>query len=135
MRLKPMVLLAIMLLSTQFVLQAQTTNPTIYKDWSFLGESSDHFDVEYRVIKCAATPQVHLFVFNEDPNARVLKFDIEITNNADGQKFTKSITLNAGAAEMYRADCSTDNPVLNSLKVDLPAAYDPANILVKITFK
>ncbi len=109
-------------------------NPVIYKEWALLGESKTFLDVSYRIIKCTSVVQIHLNVFNESPKDQTANFDIEITNNNDGQKVTKSITYSLKMATMYKADCDSESS-FDALKIDLPNGYDPTNITTKITFK
>lgn len=106
----------------------------VYKNWDKLGESSNHIDVFARVIKCTNTAQVHLMVFNESSIDQVSKFSIEITNTADNQKTTKEVSFSTTKATIYKADCNSEAG-MESLKIDLPAGYDPANVTIKVNFK
>jgi hypothetical protein len=126
-------LLATVLLLLSVNLIAQT-GEIIYKEWAFLGESSTQIDVSYRVIRCSTENEIHLQIFNENPNDQVAHFDVAITNNSDGAKFTKEITFSLDKAKIYRAECGSDTS-LSALKIALPSGYDPANLTVKLTFK
>lgn len=114
-------------------LKAQST-PVVYKDWEMLIESNTLLDVSYRVIKCDATPQIHLLIFNENVFDQTAAFDLEITDVASGQKFVKSINFSAKKTTVYKALCDSDAS-LNALKFDLPSGYNPASLTVKITLK
>lgn len=127
--------LLIVMMALPALVKAQSPgNPVIYKEWASLGESSTQMDVSYRVIKCTSVNQIHLQVFNENPNDQTAHFELEITNTADGQKFNKEIIFATKRAEMYTAECNSDT-ALNVLKLDLPSSYDPTNLTLKITFK
>lgn len=125
----------VMVMALPTIMKAQSpSTPVIYKEWALLGESKTQMDVSYRVIKCTTINQVHLFIFNENPADQTAIFDVEITNNSDGLKFTKSINYALKSAMMYKAECDSDAS-FDALKLDLPSSYDPTNLTVKITFK
>lgn len=132
MKRKFLVPLIAILMALPAITKAQS--PVIYKEWALLGESKTFLDVSYRIIKCTSVVQIHLNVFNESPNDQTATFDVEVTNNSDGLKFTKTITHSLKLATMYKADCDSDSS-LEDLKIDLPNGYDPTNITTKITFK
>ena len=107
----------------------------VYKDWQMLGESNDHIDVSARIAKCGNNAaQVHLFIFNESTSNQTTKFSIEITNLADGKKFTKEVTYATERAKIYKALCDSD-AAMNALKITLPSGYDPSNLEIDIAFK
>lgn len=126
----------VILLALPALVKAQMVpvNPTIYKEWFLLGESSTQLDVSARILKCTSTNQVHLQIFNENPNNQTAHFDIEIKNNADGVKFITEISFAAQKAAIHTANCTSDAS-LEALKINLPATYDPTNITIKIIFK
>ncbi len=125
----------VLMLALPSLSKAQSADTTvIYKEWALVGESKTFLDVSYRIIKCTNVNQVHLFIFNENPADQTANFEVEITNTSDGQKFTKDISFAAKKASMNKAECNSDSS-LDSLKLDLPSAYDPTKITVKITFK
>ena len=117
------------------LVNAQTSpDPVIYKDWQFLGENPQQIEIEYRIIKCTDTPQLHLFIFNENIVDKTVQLSIEITNKDDNQKVTLDLTFLADKMKMYKALCDSDAS-LESLKLNIPVGYNPANLSVKITFK
>lgn len=130
--------LSVLSLFLSVSLSAATSNSpkeeVVYKNWDKLGESSNHIDVFARVIKCTNTAQVHLMVFNESAIDQVSKFSIEITNTADNQKTTKEVSFSTTKATIYKADCNSD-AAMESLKIDLPAGYDPSKVTITINFK
>jgi len=107
----------------------------VYKEWSFLGESKTQLDISYKLVRCSGsnTNQLFLQIFNENPNAQVARFDLEITNNSDSAKTTKEINFPVTMGRIYTPTCGDQS--LSDLKIDLPAAYDPTNLSVKLTFK
>lgn len=111
--------------------KAQNNPNTIFKDWSVLGESANHIDVSYRVVKCGLTSpnQLHLSVFNENATTQSVNMTISVKNNANNATFSSTISYSAAAAAIVKADCSG-----TSLKVDLPSSYDPNNLTVTVTF-
>ncbi len=114
---------------------AQTDAPqkeTVYQDWLKLGESSNHVDVFYRVVKCESVNQVHLLVFNESGIDQLAKFSLLIADE-NGKRFTRNITFSTKNAGMYQADCGSDAS-LKDLRINVPEGYDPARLDVKITF-
>lgn len=124
----------LMVLSMPIFSQAQNTDPVIYKDWTFLGESKTHIDVEYRVVKCNGVNQIHFFVFNESPDSREIRFEVEITNNVTAQKVLKEVVFTADKAAMHRAECASD-VLLDKLKINVPENFNPSDLTLKITFK
>lgn len=124
-----------LLMTLPALVNAQTSpDPVIYQDWKFLGENPQQIEIEYRIIKCSDTPQVHLFIFNENGVDKTVQLSIEITNKDDNQKVTSDFTFLAGRMKMYKALCDSDAS-LESLKINVPTGYNPANLSVKITFK
>ena len=124
-----------LLLGLPALVHAQTpAGPVIYTNWIPLPENSQNIEIEYRVIKCDAIAQVHIFLFNETMSDKNVQLTVEITNNDSNEKITKDISFQTSKLSMYKALCESDAS-LNALKVDLPAAYNPANVTVKITIK
>ena len=125
----------ILLLTLPCLVNAQSSpEPVIYQDWKFLGENPQQIEIEYRIIKCSTIPQVHLYLFNENPVEKTVLLTVEITNNDDNQKITKEVTFKAALGGMFKALCDSDAS-LDALKVDVPSGYNPANLTVKITLK
>lgn len=128
-------LLCLLLFPLSAVLQSQSSSEeVIYKHWAFLAESETYIDVSYRVIRCGSSNEVHLQIFNENPNDQVAKFDLEIMNKADGDRTTKDISFHVKGAEIIQGECNGGTATA-ALRVSLPAAYDPNAISVKLTFK
>lgn len=135
MKRKVLFALIIMIMAAPAISSAQApAAPVIYKDWESLKESLTQIDVSYRVIKCSAVTQIHLLVFNESTTDQNTHFEIEITNNSNGLKFTKEISYATLKATIYKAECDSDSS-LDKLKIDLPSSYDPNDLTVKITYK
>jgi hypothetical protein len=109
------------------------TKDEVIKEWAFIGESKTQLDVSYRVVKCSGSGQVHLQIFNENPNNQVGKFQISI-QNGDSEKFTKDITFSVDRAAIVQPDCNSEG-ALTDLKIAVPANYDLNNLRVKIVFK
>lgn len=125
----------VLLMVVPAITQAQSpASPVVYTNWTPLPENSINVEVEYRVIKCDAVAQVHLFLFNENNVDKLVQLIVEITNNDDQQKITKEVSFQTTKFTMYKALCESDAS-LNALKLDLPAAYNPANISIKVTIK
>lgn len=112
---------------------SETTKSEVIKEWAFLGESKTFLDVSYRVVKCGGSGQVHIQIFNENPNDQVANFEIEIAN-PDGVKFSKKITFSVQKARIVQPDCDSDTS-LNDLKIAVPSDYDLNTLRVKIIFK
>lgn len=110
------------------------TNPVIYKDWTVLGESKTQIDVSYRVLKCTTVPQVHLFLFNENPNEQTADFELEIIDGVTEKKVVKHIVFKLEKGGISQANCESDAS-LNALKINLPDGYDPLTVSFKLTFK
>lgn len=110
------------------------TNPIIYKDWTVLGESKTQIDVSYRVLKCSTVPQVHLFLFNENPKEQTADFEIEITDSTTDKKLVKHIVFKLDIGAISQASCESST-TLDTLKIDLPAGFNPLTVSLKITFK
>ena len=130
---KPLMLLLFTLSSLLATAQITRTDEVVYKEWAMLGESKTFIDVDYRVLKCGGLNQVHISIFNENPKDQEAHFIIEILG-VEEQKISKEIRLPLKAALMYRPECKGD-PALKSLKIDLPADFDPSKLTVKINFK
>lgn len=131
-------LLAFALMLCVFVFsetKAQNNPNTIYKEWVMLGESATHVDVSCRIVKCGLTTpnQIHLSVFNESASAQTTNMTIVVKNNATNTSFSTQISYTSAVAALVKADCSSSTST-NSLKIDLPAGYDPNNLTVTITF-
>ncbi len=131
-------LLAFALMLCVFVFseaKAQNNPNTIYKEWVMLGESATHVDVSCRIVKCGLTTpnQIHLSVFNESASAQTTNMTIVVKNNATNTTFSTQISYTSAVAALVKADCSSSTST-NSLKIDLPAGYDPNNLTVTITF-
>ncbi len=125
----------VLLLAIPAMTQAQgNASPVIYKDWNMVIESTTLIDVSYRIVKCTSVTQAHLMVFNENSVAQNAHFNIEFTNIASGEKFTKEINLACTKATIYKALCESDAS-LDVLKINLPANFNPMGISVKVTFK
>ena len=125
----------ILLLTLPCLVNAQSSpEPVIYQDWKFLGENPQQLEIEYRIIKCTDTPQLHLFIFNENIVDKTVQLLVEITNKDDNQKVTLEVTFLADKMKMYKALCDSDTS-LDALKLNIPIGYNPANLSVKITFK
>ncbi|KAF0242729.1 MAG: hypothetical protein FD136_97 [Chitinophagaceae bacterium] len=123
------------LLALPAMSNAQTPgNPVIYKDWEMIVESLTLIDVSYRSIKCVSTNQVHLMIFNENSKPQKALFDLEITDVATGEKFTKEINFDCATATVYKALCESET-ALDPLKINLPTNFNPSAITVKVTFK
>ncbi len=110
------------------------TNPVVYKDWTVLGESKTQIDVSYRVLKCSTVPQVHLFLFNENPNEQTADFELEITDGATENKVVKHIVFKLEKGGISQASCISVAS-LDALKIDLPTGYNPLTVSFKLTFK
>lgn len=124
-----------LLLSLPALVNAQSQgNPVIYKDWEMLVETTNLLDVSYRVIKCDSANQIHLLIFNENVMDQNAHFDMEITNNDTGEKYTKEISFAATKATVYKAMCDSDAS-LDKLRFNIPANFNPNNLTVKISFK
>jgi hypothetical protein len=111
----------------------ETPKDEVIKEWAFLGESRTQLDISYRLVLCAGKGQVHLQIFNENPQAQVARFNIEIVN-ADGLKFTKEVSFAVEKAAIVQAACNGETS-LDDLKISIPANYDIRNLKVKISFK
>jgi hypothetical protein len=107
----------------------------IYKEWNMEIETNDHIEIFTRVVKCSLNGpnQVHLKFFNENPVPKSVKFKVEITNVSTQNSFSKEILINADLGAMYTPDCSVNDPILNSLMIDLPNGYNPNNLSFSIT--
>ena len=128
-------LLCFLLIPALTVLQSHSpSEDLVYKHWTFLAESETYLDISYRVIRCGSSNEVHLQIFNENPKDQVAKFDLEITNTADGAKSTREINFAVKAAVIIQGECNSDAATA-PLKISLPAGYDPNAISVKLTFK
>jgi hypothetical protein len=117
-------------------LQANNEPMIIVDNWKLKVETAGHIELSTRIVKCSLTSpyQVHILFFNENPTAKSLTFTAKITNNADGNNFSKTITINADLAAMYIPNCDNSNSLLNSLKIDLPSNYNPADLTITITY-
>jgi len=67
-----------------------------------------------------APNQVHLLFFNEAATAKLVKFKVEVTNKADNRSFSKEINFSAAAFQMVHTDCSSDNPLFATFKINMP---------------
>ena len=107
----------------------------IYKDWSLIIETDTHIEISARVLKCSmmGTNQVHLRVFNENSVTKTIKFKVEIIDLTDQRSIVKEITINAAIGAMYIPDCENGNPLMKSLKVDLPNDYNPNNLTINVS--
>lgn len=105
------------------------------KDWSALGEASNHIDVAYAIIKCSLTSpaQVHLSLLNENPSNQSLNMTVTVKNNATNASFSTPITFSLNPAALVKPDC-TSNTATNALKINIPAGYDPNQLTVSVTF-
>ena len=114
--------------------EARAQGPTVYKDWLILGEDhANHIDVFYTVLKCSSTSadQIHLKLFNENPSAKTTGFTVTVTDVATNQSFTSQVSnFQLGVGAIVVADCNANS----SLRIDLPAGYNPNNLNVTITF-
>lgn len=132
MKRKLLIALVAILMSLPALTKAQS--PVIYKDWEMIIESPTLLDISYRVIKCDAANQVHLMVFNENSIDQTAHFELEFTNKDNGEKFSKEINFSCTKATVYKALCESDT-AMDSLKINLPANFNPAGLTVKLTFK
>ncbi len=113
--------------------KAQETPETIYKDWHFVGESKSHVDISAKITKCTTDSpnQIHLFVFNEGSENNDVKFTIKVSEIEGSKSFSVDVRHKVERAEMIRAECGNK---LDNLKINLPADYNPNNILITVTF-
>jgi hypothetical protein len=128
-------LLVLLLLCGAFnIVNAQTSDPIVIKEWNMLAESKTRIDVSYRIVKCDSVIQIHFMVFNESPNDQSLEFDLTVTGSTEEQTFTKNIKYAAMKAAIVRASCD-NNDAYKVLKVTIPAGYDPTQLTLKVNFK
>jgi len=116
------------------LLSSAQGQPNILKDWTMLGESSNHIDVSYRLVKCnLATPnQIHLTILNENPTSQVVSMSIKVINNANGENTIFPVNYTIGAAALKRGDCA--DAASNALKINIPSAYNASNLTLQVTF-
>lgn len=125
--------LFLMFLALPSLVNAQGSEPVIYKNWEMLIETPKMLDISYRVIKCDTANQIHLMIFNENTIDQNAHFELEITDKDSGDKFIKEINFNTSKVTVYKALC--EDPSLDALKFNIPAGFNPNAITVKITFK
>jgi hypothetical protein len=120
----------------QFSVSAQNGNDIrtapIIKDWQMIGESKNHVDVFYRIVRCNNTNQLQLKILSESNIDQTVEFDITVINKLDKEQFTKSVSRAISKMQTVQGDCFTE---LSDLKIFLPEKYYALNLDVKIIFK
>ena len=129
-------LLLLLFIPAMTFLKAQSrpeTKDEVIKEWAFLGESKTQLDISYRVIKCSGAGEIHLQIFNENPNDQTARFEISVVN-PDGESFTRRIAFSVERAAIVQPDCNSEG-TLKDLKISVPSGYDLTGLKVKIVFK
>ena len=107
--------------------------PIVFKNWLILGESKDHLDVSYRVVRCDNVNKVELKVISENNVDGVIHCKVVVINQSTGEKVTQEINLPIVSFKTLSPTCGSDNPYPD-LKIELPASFDPKNINAVIIF-
>ena len=114
-------------------LKAQTSS-VISENWMMIGESSSMIEVSARIIKCASnsTSQIHLEIFNEGSTDQTAHFKVTLTNSLTNKQKLYEISLAVLQGAIVKPDCG--NNKYPSLRLNMPAGWDPATVQVALTF-
>ncbi len=128
-----MLMVLVIVLSCQYAYAQLPTEPIIFNNWRILGESKDHLDVSFRVIRCDTVNQVQLQIRSESNRDEVLNCNVIIKNLSDGETITRHLSMPVLQFQELKPICG-NNTLLPNLKVELPTSFNPMNIATTIHF-
>ncbi len=131
---KKLLIASLIALMTLIFSSANAQSSEQPKDWQPVANGPNMLNLRYKAVECNGKKQVHLSFYNEKTSEQNAYFDLEVTNNANGEKHVKTIQFNAAAQGAEKAQCTTDDSQ-SYLKVDLPANFDLSSLSVKSVLK
>lgn len=102
--------------------------------WKFVAEIPKMIDIWYKIMPCNGRNELHLRVFNESRWAQDVAFNVEISAPGMDKKLLLDVKVSTQSAKEYKAECGEENES-NPLKFEIPSAYNPASLVVKIIRK
>ena len=108
--------------------------PVVYQNWKMIGESTTHYEVSARVIKCNpdSAVQLHLHLFNEGVGAQTAHFNLTITDPASNETIVKEISYAIALGEFIIPSCDNNEHPL--LRINLPSGWNAASVSFTLTF-
>jgi hypothetical protein len=124
------VLILVLLSSTDLRAQTETT---YFQHWQQLPEDAvRHTEVFVAVADCSGTPEIHLNIFNEVGEPKLVSIVLTVTDPAKGTQFIHKVTDRAmRPGEMAIGGCATEDP---DTRITLPDTFDPRTAQVSVTY-
>ncbi len=106
--------------------------PKVIKDWFLIEETKFHIEFSGKVVKCTDSEnnQLHLKIFNENAEEKIVSFKLTIKDKTTGKSLEKNFTLTLGVASMISASC--DSSENNNFKIEIPSEFNAENIDIKL---
>lgn len=109
-------------------------DPVVAQNWTMIEKSNTMIDVSAQVIKCdtQSPAQLYLEIFNESSNDQKAHFKLTLTNPLTKAQEVHEISLMVEKAAIVKPSCkNSDYP---SLRLKIPAGWDPATVQFTIAF-